>query len=162
MFELYCANSILGPGRIEFDKKNIADSVFTIHFISSIFIFSIFRMKSSSIMTTSTSCLFDFRFLFEICRISRLYVLKLLRQSYNENLNSRNHKERQKDFVIFDSFFLDPGDESQQLSEISTITWNNGSQLKNPDISGALYTLRILYSYTQTHCEDGARNVRVL
>ena len=39
---------------------------------------------------------------------------------------------------------------------------NNGSQLKNPDISGALYTLRIQYSYTQTQCEDGARDVRVL
>jgi len=48
------------------------------------------------------------------------------------------------------------------------IIWNshfeihNGSQLKNPDISGALYTLRIQYSYTQTKCEDGARDVRVL
>ena len=38
----------------------------------------------------------------------------------------------------------------------------NGSQFKNPDISGALYTLRIQYSYTQTQCEDGARDVRVL
>ena len=38
----------------------------------------------------------------------------------------------------------------------------NGSQLKNPDISGALYTLRIQYSYTQTQCEDGARDVRIL
>ena len=36
----------------------------------------------------------------------------------------------------------------------------NGGQLKNPDISGALYTLRIQYSYTQTQCEDGARDVR--
>ena len=32
----------------------------------------------------------------------------------------------------------------------------NGSQLKNPDISGALYTLRIQYWYTQAQCEDGA------
>ena len=39
---------------------------------------------------------------------------------------------------------------------------NYGSQLKNPDISGALYTLRIQYLYTQTHCKDGARDVRVL
>ena len=39
---------------------------------------------------------------------------------------------------------------------------NNGSQLKNPDISGAFYTFRIQYSYTQTQCEDGARDVRVL
>ena len=37
----------------------------------------------------------------------------------------------------------------------------NGSQLKNPDISGALYTLGIQYSYTQIQCEDGARDVRV-
>ena len=41
-------------------------------------------------------------------------------------------------------------------------TQTNGSQLKNPDISGAPYTLRIQYSYTQTQCEDGARDVRVL
>ena len=32
----------------------------------------------------------------------------------------------------------------------------------NPDIFGALYTLRIEYQYTQTQCEDGARDVRVL
>ena len=38
----------------------------------------------------------------------------------------------------------------------------NGSQLKNPDISGALFTLRNQYSYTQTQCEDAARDVRVL
>ena len=38
----------------------------------------------------------------------------------------------------------------------------NGSQFKNPYISGALYILRIQYSYTQTQCEDGARDVRVL
>ena len=38
----------------------------------------------------------------------------------------------------------------------------HGSQLKNPDISGALYTLRIQYSYTQTQCEDGDRDFRVL
>ena len=29
----------------------------------------------------------------------------------------------------------------------------------NPDISGALYTLRIQYKYTQTQFEDGARDV---
>ena len=34
----------------------------------------------------------------------------------------------------------------------------NGSQLKNPDICGALFTLRIQYSYTQTQFEDGARD----
>ena len=38
----------------------------------------------------------------------------------------------------------------------------NRSQLKNPDISGTIYTLRIQYSFTQTQCEDGARDVRVL
>ena len=40
--------------------------------------------------------------------------------------------------------------------------FSNGSQLKNPDISGALYTLRIQYSYTQTQFKDGARDVGVL
>ena len=38
---------------------------------------------------------------------------------------------------------------------------NNGGQIKNRDISGALYTLRIQYLCTQTECEDGARDVRV-
>ena len=37
----------------------------------------------------------------------------------------------------------------------------NGSQLMNPDISGALYTLRIQHKYTHTQCKDGAREVRV-
>ena len=37
----------------------------------------------------------------------------------------------------------------------------NRNQLKNPDIFGALYTLRIQYKHTQTQCEDGARDVRV-
>ena len=45
---------------------------------------------------------------------------------------------------------------------IVSISKCNGSQLKKPDISGALFTLRIQYSYTQTQCEDGARAVRVL
>ena len=31
---------------------------------------------------------------------------------------------------------------------IGHVAETNGSQLKNPDISGALYTLRIQYSYT--------------
>ena len=38
----------------------------------------------------------------------------------------------------------------------------NESQLKNLDISGALYTLRIQYEYIKTQCEGGARDVRVL
>ena len=38
------------------------------------------------------------------------------------------------------------------------MTKTNGGQLKNPGISGALYTFRIQYSYTQTECEDGARD----
>ena len=38
----------------------------------------------------------------------------------------------------------------------------NGSLLKNADISGALYTLRIQYEYTQIQFVDGARYVRVL
>ena len=37
----------------------------------------------------------------------------------------------------------------------------NGSQLMNSDIYGALYTLRIQNSYTQTQCEDVARDVKV-
>ena len=48
------------------------------------------------------------------------------------------------------------------LLTVLTECQNNGSQLKNPDISGAPYTLRIQYSYTQTQCEDGARDARVL
>ena len=40
-------------------------------------------------------------------------------------------------------------------------TYCNGGQLKNPDISGT-YALRIQHPYTQTQCEDGARDVRVL
>ena len=38
----------------------------------------------------------------------------------------------------------------------------NGSVLKNSEISGALYTLRIQYQYIQIQCEDGARDARVL
>ena len=45
---------------------------------------------------------------------------------------------------------------------ISNDISNNGSQLKNPDISGAHYTLRIQYNYTRTQCEDYARDVRIL
>ena len=39
---------------------------------------------------------------------------------------------------------------------------HNMSQLKNPDTFGAPYTFRIQYWYTQTQCEDGARDFRVL
>ena len=39
---------------------------------------------------------------------------------------------------------------------------NNRGQSKNLDIFGALDTLKIQYKYTQTLCEDGARDVRVL
>ena len=35
-------------------------------------------------------------------------------------------------------------------------------QLKNPAISGALFTLRLRYKYTQTQCEEGARDFRIL
>jgi len=49
------------------------------------------------------------------------------------------------------------------FSQIATASLiGNGSELKNPDISGALYTLRIQYPYNQTQCEDGASDVRVL
>ena len=41
-------------------------------------------------------------------------------------------------------------------------TTNNRGQLKNPDISGALHTLRFQYKYTLTQCGGGARDVRVL
>ena len=40
------------------------------------------------------------------------------------------------------------GWESDGIEEYES--YYNASQLKNPDISGALYTLRIQYSYTQT------------
>ena len=39
--------------------------------------------------------------------------------------------------------------------------YGNRGQLKNADISDALYTLRIQYQNTQTHLQDGARDVRV-
>ena len=45
---------------------------------------------------------------------------------------------------------------------MSKVVSPNGSQFKNPDISGAPYTFRIKYWYTQTQCENGARDVRVL
>ena len=52
---------------------------------------------------------------------------------------------------------------AQQVTNfIQNDLYHNGGQLKNPDISGALYKLRIQYKYTQTPCEDGARDVRVL
>ena len=38
----------------------------------------------------------------------------------------------------------------------------NGSVLKNPGISGALYTLRVQHKYIQIQCEVGARDFRVL
>ena len=44
---------------------------------------------------------------------------------------------------------------------IPKIDNNNRGQFKNPDIFGALYTLRIKYKYTRTQCEDGARDVMV-
>ena len=45
---------------------------------------------------------------------------------------------------------------------IFLLSISNGSQLNNPNISGALYTLRFQYSYTQSQCEDGVRDVRIL
>ena len=54
------------------------------------------------------------------------------------------------------------GEDKILVSSFSIVSYYNGSQLKNRDISGALYTLRIQYCYTQTQCEDGARDVRVL
>ena len=52
--------------------------------------------------------------------------------------------------------------ESQSKIAIYYYLENNGSQLKNPDISEALYTLQIQYSYSRTQCEDGDRDFRVL
>ena len=53
-------------------------------------------------------------------------------------------------------------DKCRLLKSSNTPPYCKESQLKNRDISGALYTLRIQYSYTQTQCEDGARDVMVL
>ena len=47
-------------------------------------------------------------------------------------------------------------------TNMKLINLDNGSQLKNLDISGALYTLGIQYKYTQTQREDGARDFRLL
>ena len=52
--------------------------------------------------------------------------------------------------------------EVSQVTENTDYPNSNGSVLKNPEISGALYTLRIQYKYTQIQCEDGARDFRVL
>ena len=38
----------------------------------------------------------------------------------------------------------------------------NGSQLKNPDISGAIFTSSLSIRILNSQCEDGARDVRVL
>ena len=50
------------------------------------------------------------------------------------------------------------------LFSYDLVLWSydcNGSQLMNPDISGALYTLRIQHLDTQTQREIGARESRV-
>ena len=41
------------------------------------------------------------------------------------------------------------------------MTGSNGSPFKNPDTSGAIFTLEIEYEYILTQCEDGARGVSV-
>ena len=64
------------------------------------------------------------------------------------------------DRLFYDSSFF--GNHYFQVIGKYSDCGGNGSQLKNPDISGALSTLRIQYSYTQIQCEDGARDVRVL
>ena len=38
----------------------------------------------------------------------------------------------------------------------------NGSQLKNPDISGALFTLSLSILILNSQCVEGARDVKVL
>ena len=39
---------------------------------------------------------------------------------------------------------------------------HNGIQLKNPDISGAIFTLKLSILILYSHCVDGAKYVRVL
>ena len=39
---------------------------------------------------------------------------------------------------------------------------NNGSQLKNPDISGAILTLSLSILILKSQCVEGARDFRVL
>ena len=39
---------------------------------------------------------------------------------------------------------------------------NNGSQLKNPDISGAIFTSSLSILILNSKCVEGARDVRVL
>ena len=55
-----------------------------------------------------------------------------------------------------------PTNDDDQRQERYTNTTLNRGQLKNPDKSGALYTLRIQYKCTQTLCGDGARDVSSL
>ena len=49
----------------------------------------------------------------------------------------------------------------RQLVSFITFT-SNGSQLKNPDISGAIFTLSLSLLILNSQCVDGARGVRVL
>ena len=39
---------------------------------------------------------------------------------------------------------------------------NNGSVLKNPEISGAIFTLNLSIQILNSQCVEGARDVRVL
>ena len=40
-------------------------------------------------------------------------------------------------------------------------TQGNGSISKEIDFTGALFTLRIQYEYTQTQCKEGASDVNI-
>ena len=44
----------------------------------------------------------------------------------------------------------------------SNLSINNGSQLKNPDISGAIFTLSLSIRILNSQCVEGARDVRIL
>ena len=75
----------------------------------------------------------------------------------------RRHSRRTRDRLyimlskIFSILIL-----NSQFIEGARAFYSNRGQLKNPAISGALYTSRIRYKYTETQCEVGARDVRVL
>jgi len=45
---------------------------------------------------------------------------------------------------------------------LSNNPWNNGSQLMNPDISGAIITLSSSLLILNSQCVEGAKYVRVL
>ena len=72
-------------------------------------------------------------------------------------LNQTSRKEDQNKTEII--FWSEPNkDISIPNGFVRFLLTSNRGQLKNPDISGTLYTLRIQYWFTQTQNEDGARD----